>query len=97
MDVFEFIDKHVLRKLLPFIRLLTIYTNNGVVTSYCLVRYNDKKIVKKAAKLGLTEDRLIKTDGAGIKLGNQKPYDIQKGSYYLNYNTRTKELNIFRM
>jgi len=96
MDIFEFIDKHVTRKLLPFVRLMTIYTTDGVVSNICLVRYNDKKIAKKAAKMGLNADRVVLNDGAGTKLKNPKPYDISRGEYYLNYSFGERSLTIFK-
>ena len=103
MNVFEFIDKIVSRKQLPYVRLITIYLNDGIVTGVCLSRYIDKKIAKKASKVGLNQDRLMITDlppgasiGVGVKISNFNGYDIQKGSYYLNYNTSTKEIIIYR-
>ena len=97
MDIFDFIDKLVSRKQIPYIRLLTIYTNNGCVSNIVLTRYNDKKIVKKAAKVGLTEDKQFLTGyGLGIKLKNPPPYNIENGKYYLNYYFDKKDLSIFK-
>jgi len=97
MDVFEFIDKYIKAKQLPYIRLITIYTNNGFADSVCLVRYNDKNIAKKASKLGLKDEKNLIEFKPHIQLQNIKPYDVSKGSFYLNYDTRKKDLNIFRM
>ena len=97
MDVFDFIDKHIERKLIPYLRLMTIYTNDGVVSGVCLVRFNDKKISRKASKLGLTEERIMKNDGAGTKLENPKPYNIQNGNYYLYYRFDNHDLSIFKL
>ena len=97
MNVFEFIDKHIETKLLNYIRLITIYTNDGIASYICLTRYNDKKISKKASKLGLKEEKNMIEINPGVKLANPKPYDIQKGAYYLNYDTRNKDLNIFKL
>ena len=96
MDVFEFIDKHVSRKQIPYIRMITIYTKDGAVNNVCLTRYNDKKIAKKAAKVGLDYDKLLKEDGLGTKLKNPKPYDIQDGNYYMNYYFGTHELIVYK-
>lgn len=96
MNVFEFIDKHVKTNLLSYIRLITLYINDGVVNNICFVRYNDKKISKKAAKLGLKNERNLIEIKPGVKLANPKPYNIQQGSYYLNYDTRTKDLSIYK-
>jgi len=97
MDVFEFIDKLVSRKQIPYLRLLTIYTNNGCVSNIVLTRYNDKKIVKKAAKVGLSDDKQFLTGfGLGTKLKNPQPYNIQNGKYYLNYSFEKHDLNIYK-
>ena len=97
MNVFEFIDKHVKAKIIPYLRLITIYTKDGAVRSVCLTRFNDKKIAKKAKKVGLDYDKMVKEDGLGTKLKNPEPYDIQQGEYYLNYYFGTKELVVYRM
>ena len=95
MDVFKFIDSIVSRKQLPYVRLITIYLHNGAVTNVCICRYMDKHIAKKAARVGLNEDRMMSMFGAGIKINNFNGYDIQHGDYYLNYNTSSKEIIIF--
>ena len=59
MDVFKFIDSCVSRKQLPYVRLITVYLHDGMVTNVCLCRYMDKHIAKKAAKVGINEDRLF--------------------------------------
>jgi len=97
MDVFDFIDKHVEAKKLPYIRLITIYTKDGFANSICLVRYNDKNISKKAVKVGLKDEKNMIEIKPKIQLKNIKPYDVSKGSFYLNYDTRKKDINIFRM
>ena len=96
MNIFDFIDKIVSRKQLPYVRLITIYLKDGTVTGVCLCRYMDKKIAKKAAKVGLNEDRLMTMLGVGVKISNFNQYDIQKGNYYLNYNPSTKEIIIYK-
>lgn len=96
MNVFDFIDKHLSRKLIPYVRLMTIYTNDGVVNNICFVRFNDKKIAKKAEKLGLKNERNLIEIKPGVKLANPKDNNIQQGSFYLNYDTRKKDLNIFK-
>ena len=96
MDVFEFIDKVVLAKQLPYIRLITLFITDGMLSNVCLVMYNDKKLLKKARKVGLTEEKKIIEIKPEVKITNPKPYNIEKGSFYLNYNPRTKELNIYR-
>ena len=97
MDVFDFIDKLISRKQMPYLRLLTIYTNNGCVSNIVLTRYNDKKIAKKAAKVGLTDDKQFLTGfGIGTKLKNPPSNNIQKGKYYLNYSFEKHDLNIFK-
>ena len=97
MDVFDFIDKLVSRKQIPYLRLMTIYTNDGFVNNIVLTKYNDKKIAKKAKKVGLTDDKQFLTGfGIGIKLKNPPPYDIQKGKYYLNYYFDKHDLNIYK-
>lgn len=97
MNVFEFIDKLISRKQLPYLRLITIYTDNGFVSNICLTRYNDKKIAKKAKKVGLTEDKQFLTGyGIGVKLKNPEQNDIQKGKYYLNYYVESHDLFIYK-
>ena len=96
MDIFKFIDCLCTRKQLPYVRLITVYLKDGAVTNVCLCRYTDKNIAKKAAKVGLNEDRLMTLYGAGIKIANFNGYDIQKGDYYLNYNVLKKDLTIYR-
>ena len=97
MDVFKFIDSCISRNKLPYVRLITVYIKDGAVTNCCICRYNDKKIIKKAAKLGLIEDRMMTDYGKGIKIANFNGHDIQHGSYYFNYNTCLKNLTIFRI
>jgi len=96
MNVFKFIDKCCSRAQLPYVRLITIYLHNGAVTNVCLCRYLDKKIAKKASKVGLNEDRLMTMYGAGVTIANINQYDLQKGDYYLNYNTSNKDLTIYK-
>lgn len=97
MDVFDFIDKNVKSKIIPYIRLITVYTNNGYASSICLVRYNDKNISKKASKLGLNDEKKMIEIKPTIHIKSPKPYDISNGNYYLNYDTRKKDLTIYRM
>ena len=96
MNVFKFIDSCCSQAQLPYVRLITVYVHDGVVTNVCLARYNDKKIVKKACKVGLNEDRMMTALGQGVKIENFNEYDIQRGDYYLNYNTATRELTIYK-
>ena len=97
MNVFKFIDQCCTAKQLPYIRLITIYIHDGCVTGYCLTRYNDKHIAKKAARVGLTEDRMMFDKRAGTKISNEGlKQDIQHGGYYLIYTTATKEIDIYR-
>ena len=96
MDIFQFIDSAVSRKMLPYVRLITVYTHDGAVTGVCLCRYNEPKIVKKAKKIGLNQDRLMTLFGKGITIKNISGHNIQQGDYYLNYNTQTKDLTIFK-
>ena len=96
MNVFNFIDSCVSRKQLPYVRLITVYITDGMVTNVCLCRYTDAHIAKKAAKVGLKEDRLMTMYGKGIKIANFNNHDLQRGNYYLNYNTSNKELTIYR-
>ena len=97
MDVFNFIDSNVSRKLLPYIRLVSVYIKDGNATGICLNRYTDKNIVKKAKKVGLNQDRMMKNLDKPVKLQNINDIKIEKGEYYLNYDTSTKELTIYRM
>ena len=96
MNVFELIDTYATPKLLPFIRLVTIYVTDGVASLVCLVRYDGKKIAKKAKKIGLIDEKTIKELDPGVKVANVDPYDLQHGSFYLNYNTRTREMNVYK-
>ena len=96
MNVFEFIDSCVTRKQLPYVRLITVYLHDGAVTNVCICRYMDKHIAKKAAKVGLNEDRLMTSLGTGVKIANYDRYNLQRGDYYLNYNTNSKELTIYK-
>ena len=96
MDTFEFIDKHIPQRQIPYIRLITIYTNDGRANQLCITRYNDKKIAKKAAKVGLNEDKKM-IDLPPTPLKNPEPYNIQEGDYYLNYYFNTRELLIYKM
>ena len=96
MDVFDFIDSCVSRKQLPYVRLITVYLHNGTVTNVCLCRYMDKHIAKKAKRVGLNQDRLMTLLGQGVKIENFNGYDLQRGDYYLNYNTSSKEITIYK-
>ena len=96
MNVFDFIDSCVTRKQLPYVRLITVYLHDGLVTNVCLCRRTEKHIAKKAAKVGLNEDRLMTMYGAGVKIANFNGHDLQHGDYYLNYNTSNKDLTIYR-
>ena len=96
MNIFDFIDSCVSRKQLPYVRLITVYLHNGVVTNVCLCRYSDKNIAKKAAKVGLDNDRLMTLLGAGVKIENINGVDLQNGDYYLNYSTKDHEITIYK-
>ena len=96
MNIFKFIDSCVSRKQLPYVRLITVYLHNGVVTNTCLCRYSDKNIAKKAAKVGLDNDRLMTLLGAGVKIENINGVDLQNGDYYLNYSTKDHEITIYK-
>ena len=78
MDVFKFIDSCVTRKQLPYLRLITVYITDGLVTGVCLCRYADKKIAKKASKVGITEDRMMIDKGKGTAINNFNGYNIQR-------------------
>ena len=96
MNIFDFIDRCVSRKQLPYVRLITVYLHNGAVTNVCLCRYTDKKIAKKAAKVGLDNDRLMTLYGAGVKINNFNDIDLQNGDYYLNYSTKDRDITIYK-
>ena len=96
MNIFKFIDSCVSRKQLPYVRLITVYLHNGAVTNVCLCRYSDKNIAKKAAKVGLDNDRLMTLLGAGVKIENINGVDLQNGDYYLNYSTKDHEITIYK-
>ena len=96
MDVWKLIDSVVTRKQLPYVRLITIYLHNAVVTGICIARYTDKNIIKKAKKVGLNEDRMMTILGKGLIIKNFNAYDLQKGDYYLNYDTASKEITIYK-
>ena len=96
MNIFDFIDSCVTRKQLPYVRLITVYLHNGQVTNVCLCRYMDKKIAKKASKVGLNEDRMMTLLGQGVKISNFNEIDLQRGDNYLNYNTASRELTIYK-
>ena len=96
MNVCEFIDSCVTRKQLPYVRLITVYITDGIVTGVCLCRYADKKIAKKASKVGIIEDRMMIDKGKGTTIMNFNGYNIQKGSYYLNYCTNNHDLSIYK-
>lgn len=96
MDVFKFIDSCCSLKQLPYVRLITLYLKNGKITNVCLCRFNDKKIIKKAKKVGLIEDRMLTDYGKGISIKNFNKVNLQNGSYYLNYNTIKKDLTVFK-
>ena len=95
MDIFKFIDGCTTQKQLPYVRLITVYIDHGVVTNVCLCRYADKKIAKKAAKVGLTVDRMMTEIGKGTKIANFSGYNVQDNNYYLNYCTSNKNLDIY--
>ena len=96
MNIFDFIDRCVSRKQLPYVRLITVYLHDGAVTNVCLCRYMDKHIAKKAAKVGLDNDRLMTLLGAGVMIENLNDVDLQNGDYYLNYSTKTQEITIYK-
>ena len=101
MDVFKFIDSCCSQAQLPYVRLITVYVHDGVVTNVCLARYNDKKIVKKACKVGLNEDRMMIDYGRGTRLSFPNSFsEAAKRAIgeqaYLTYNTNSKDLTIYR-
>ena len=96
MNIFKFIDSCVSRKQLPYVRLITVYLHDGAVTNVCLCRYTDKHIVKKAAKVGLNDDRLMTLYGSGVKIENFNDIDLQHGDYYLNYSTKDHDIIIYK-
>ena len=99
MEVFKYIISirgTIYRKVQePFIRLITIYTKDGVVTDVGITAKVER--MKKARRVGICDERKIIHIENGTKLLNPKPYDIQKGCYNLIYYTEKKELKIFKI
>jgi len=97
MNIFKFIDSCVSTKQLPYVRLITVYLKDGLVTDVCICRYNDKNIVKKAKKVGLIEDKMMIHHGVGVKITNDGiRCDVSRGEYYLNYNCEKKDLVVYK-
>ena len=67
-----------------------------MVTNVCICRYSDKNIAKKASKVGLTEDRMMSGHGVGFNIANFGGYNLQKGEFYLIYNTNSKDISIYK-
>ena len=98
MDIFQFIISirgSIYRKVQePFIRLITIYTKDGIVTDVGITAKVER--MKKARRVGLSDERKIVHIENGTKILNPGPYDIQKGCYSLIYYSEKKELKIFK-
>ena len=99
MDIFKYIISirgTIYRKVQePFIRLITIYTKDGNVTDVGITAKVER--MKKARKVGICDERKIVHVENGTNILNPGTYDIQKGRYYMIYDTEKKEIKIFKM
>ena len=78
----------------PFIRLITVYTKDGVVSDVGITAKRER--MKKARCVGLCDERKIVHVESGVKIKNEGEYDFQKGSYMLIYDLTKKEMKIFK-
>ena len=79
----------------PFIRLITLYTKDGVATDVAITAKPER--MKKARLVGLCQERKITHLINGPKIANPQGFDIQKGSYELIYNLDKKQLMLFKI
>ena len=98
MDVFQYIISirgSVYKKTQePFIRLITVYTKDGVVSDVGITAKRER--MKKARLVGLCDERKIVHVEEGVKIKNPGLFDIQKGRYMLIYDLPRKNLEIFK-
>ena len=99
MDIFKYIISirgSIYKKTQePFIRLITVYTKDGIVTDVGITAKRER--MKKGRLVGICEERKIIRIEDGQKINNPEGYDIQKGSYELIYYCDKKELRIFKI
>lgn len=100
MDVFKFIvslrGRFYKKTQEPFIRLITVYTKDGIVTDVGITAKGER--MKKARCVGLCEERkIMKIEDEGFKILNPGNIDIQKGCYELIYYFDKKELKVFKI
>ena len=99
MDVFKFIvslrGKFYKKTQEPFIKLITVYTKDGIVTDVGITAKSER--MKKARCVGLCEERkIIKFEDEGFKIMNPSNMDIQHGSFMLIYYFDQRELKVFK-
>ena len=79
----------------PFIRMITVYTKDGIVTHVGVTAKPER--MKKARCVGLCVERKIIPIENGPQIANPEGFDIQKGSYELLYYLDKKSLSIFKL
>lgn len=79
----------------PFIRLITVYTKNGVATDFAVTAKRER--LKKASQVGLCQERKIVHLTDGEKISNPQGFNIEKGSFELIYYLDKKEIRVFRI
>lgn len=77
-----------------FIRLITVYTKDGVVTDVGITAKRER--LKKASRVGLGQERKIVHVDDGVKISVPGQFDISSGRYLLIYSTKDKDIQIFR-
>ena len=98
MNVFKFIvsKRGTLHKKTqePFIRIITIYTTNGIATDIGITAKPER--MKKARQVGICEERKIIHLDNGPQIMNPDGFDLSKGSYQLMYYLDKNEIRIFK-
>lgn len=98
MDVFQYIvsirGKIYQRTQEPFIRLITIYLKDGVVSDVGITAKRER--MKKARLVGLCDERKIVHVEDEVKIKNPGLFDVQNGRFMLIYDLPRKNLEIFK-
>ena len=98
-DIFKFIvslrGKYYTMTQQPFIRLITIYTKDGIATDIGITAKPER--MKKARQVGICDERKTVHLEDKTKIANPEAYDIQHGCYQLMYYLDKKEIIIFKI
>ena len=78
----------------PFIRLITIYLKDGVVSDVGITAKRER--MKKARLVGICQERKIVHVEPKFRIKNEGEYEFQNGRFMLIYDLPRKNLEIFK-